>query len=959
MQDDASVSGVPKDFVHRYLPWVVAGAALGVYGVTLNRWPTFFGLPTLARVAGWDWHPVLYGPVHFLATYPVRWLPGSWQFLALNLFSALCAVLTLGLLARSVALLPHDRTRDQRALERSDFSLLSIRSAWLPPVFAALVCGLQLTFWENAAFATVEMLDLLLFAYVIRCLLEYRLDQRESWLAKAVFVYGLGMTSNLALVGFFPAWLMALVWVKGRAFFNWRFLLRMVALGCAGLLLHLLLPAINAASELVEMNFWELLRGNLGYQKSILLGVPRYIILLIGLTSLAPVLFMGIRWPAQFGDISVAGNYLTNVMTHVIHGLFLAACLYVAFDPAFSPRQLGGGFLTFLPFYYLGALAIGYCSGYFLLVFGPRPVTKSWQRPSLLRRGLNYLLVALVWISAGAVPAGLAYRNLPQIRLSNAPYLSELSAAAARQLPAEGAVVLSDDPIRLYALQAALGQAGVAVKHVLLDTTALPAPAYHKWLQGRYPQQWPALPVDKASLVRLEDNVVVEVLAQVARTRQLYYLHPTFGYFMEHFYLKPRQALYQLIAYPTNRLSGLPPTPAELQENVEFWRQFKAARLGPLEQAVNPPKAKTASGQPPLNPLVAFTGAIFSRALNCLGVELQKAGDLPGASEFFGHALNLNPRNPTAFINQEFNAALRAQKPQSGPSPGATDRLKPYGGNWNNILGLNGPVDEPNSSYLLARTFSQGGNHRQAAQLLERVVSFNPADRGLQLELANAYVAARFPDKAMDMVRALRSATSTNALDPSDDLAITQTEAWAQVGRNDLARAEELLSAAQQKYPRIPGGFGTMAEIYLTLGRTKDAMAVLERQVQIQTNHVNAIVNLAALRMRESAWEKAIPLLDQALALSPRNVAARMNRAIAHLSLAHLDAAQQDLEHLERTAQTPTPQVHYCLGEVYTQKKMWKRATEHYEKYLKLGPRTPAEEKYVRDRLQALKRGRL
>ena len=41
----------------------------------------------------------------------------------------------------------------------------------------------------------------------------------------------------------------ALVWVKGRTFFDWRFLLRMFALGLAGLLLHLLLPAINAASE--------------------------------------------------------------------------------------------------------------------------------------------------------------------------------------------------------------------------------------------------------------------------------------------------------------------------------------------------------------------------------------------------------------------------------------------------------------------------------------------------------------------------------------------------------------------------------------------------------------------------------------------------------------------------------------------------------------------------------------
>ena len=46
---------------------------------------------------------------------------------ALNLFSAVCAALTLGLLARSVAILPHDRTDAQREREHSDFSFLTIR----------------------------------------------------------------------------------------------------------------------------------------------------------------------------------------------------------------------------------------------------------------------------------------------------------------------------------------------------------------------------------------------------------------------------------------------------------------------------------------------------------------------------------------------------------------------------------------------------------------------------------------------------------------------------------------------------------------------------------------------------------------------------------------------------------------------------------------------------------------
>jgi len=165
-------------FVQRRLPWLVAGGVLLLYLLTLRRWITFLGLAPLARATGWDWHPTLHAPLKFLLSYPCRWLPAGLQVIGLNLFAAMCATLSLALLARSVALLQHDRTRDQRQAERGAYSLLSIPAAWLPPLLAVLVCGLQMTFWEDAVVWTGESLDLLFFAYVVRCLLEYRLDPR-------------------------------------------------------------------------------------------------------------------------------------------------------------------------------------------------------------------------------------------------------------------------------------------------------------------------------------------------------------------------------------------------------------------------------------------------------------------------------------------------------------------------------------------------------------------------------------------------------------------------------------------------------------------------------------------------------------------------------------------------------------------------------------------------------------
>lgn len=205
-------------FVRNVLPWLVALAAFVIYVGTLNHWVTINSLFQVAKISGWRWQPDLQGPVFWLATYPFHWLPASAIPVALNLFTAICAALVLALLTRSVSLLPHDRTHEQRQKEKSEFSLLSIPSAWLPPVLAAVICGLQLTFWENATVLSSGMLDLLLMAYVIRNLLEFRLDQQQVRLTRAAFVYGLAMTNNWVMIAFLPVFLVALVWMKGLSF---------------------------------------------------------------------------------------------------------------------------------------------------------------------------------------------------------------------------------------------------------------------------------------------------------------------------------------------------------------------------------------------------------------------------------------------------------------------------------------------------------------------------------------------------------------------------------------------------------------------------------------------------------------------------------------------------------------------------------------------------------------------
>ncbi len=143
-----------KNFAPRFMPWLLAAAAFVLYWLTLNHWASLFNIGAVSKISGFVWQPEVTSPVFFVVTYPLRWLPVAQIPVAVDLFSAVCAALTLGFLARSVAILPHDRTDVQRARERSDFSFLTIRGAWLPPVLAVAVCGLQLTFWEHARAST-------------------------------------------------------------------------------------------------------------------------------------------------------------------------------------------------------------------------------------------------------------------------------------------------------------------------------------------------------------------------------------------------------------------------------------------------------------------------------------------------------------------------------------------------------------------------------------------------------------------------------------------------------------------------------------------------------------------------------------------------------------------------------------------------------------------------------------
>lgn len=968
-----------SSFTQTWLPWLLGIAALALLLGTLNRSLSFLSdwmsalayvrlpsAPAGVRVADWFWFPEIVAPVYYLVTYPIRLMPEKMIPLALNLFSALCATLSLIQLARSVAILPHDRTRDQRERSTNSQFLLSIPTAWLPPLFAVVACGLQLTFWEHGTNGTVEMFDLLLFSYVLRSLLEFRLDEKEGRLFRAAFVFGAGMTNNLAMIGFFPVFVVALVWTRKIAFFNLKFLTRMALCGVAGLSFYLLLPAIASAQENAAFTFWEMLKSNIVAQKSLLFLFPRTTILLLSLTSILPVFMLSIRWASSFGDPSRVGVILTTIAFHLSHVVVLLACCWMMLEPAFSPRKAAFGLFAHLPLYYLGALCIGYYSGYLLLV--SRAVDSRTAKASALERFFQRATLIFIVALLVSLSSILIHRNLPHIRLSNGQLQKQFAADLAEGLPKNG-VIISDDTRRLWTLQDWLTQKGRAQDYTFLCSQWLPAPPYHDYLKHRHANWVNPKSPDAAKNANVLDTELVDMMKSLAKTNAITYLHPSFGYYFESFVTQPAGLVQRLTLHDTDLVAPIQ-SAATIALNEKFWNNSADGLLKEILPFVTEPEEisrypfpeniyRKIGLKPELNADAVAIGSFYSRSLVHWAVELQKAGNYENPVKHFELALQLNPHNVVAQDNLEFNKRYRAGESISVEISKSIEDRFGKDRSWEAVLTKNGPFDDPTLAYNQGYVFLQGGLVRQAAQAFDRVRTQSTNDIGSRLWLGQINLNRKFPDRTLELIREIREIAdrtpgmSTNLTD------LFTLEATAYFAKNDPTTATKIIETNLVNFPNNFTILAAACKTFADNGRYTNALAVNERLLELAPEETSSLINKGCFLVELTRFDEAIKAFTQVLNIetnttSETHVRAVLYRAIANFRSDKLDDAQKDYEFVQRQA-PKAPQISYGLGEIAYRRKDTNTAIRNYETYLTNAPPKTAEAKYVAERIQELK----
>jgi tetratricopeptide (TPR) repeat protein len=971
-----------KNFVPRLLPYVLGTVMLLIYWFTLNHWVTLLNLGLVATVSGWAWQPQIFNPLTWLVTLPFRWLPVAHIPLALNILSTVCGAATLAVLARSVALLPHDRTEMERTRERSDFSFLTGWVAWVPPVIAVGFAGLQLTFWEQATSFTGESFELLWFAVILWQLLEYRLDEQEWRLFTVAAIYGASITENWAMLAFFPVFLMMLIWLRKRDFFKANFLLRMTVCGLAGLLLFFLLPLAAKFSGTYPVTFWEALRPNLQADwrviKSLHQPDVRHMLALMSLTSLLPALVMSIRWSAGFGDNSQAGTVLVNNMFHFVNALIFGVLVWVMFDPPFSPHQLMqelGLNTPALTLYYVSALCLGYYCGYFLLVFGKKPKS-DWRasRPEpALPKSLLWLcpLIVAGTLAAMALGAGLLlYKNLPAVRAVNDDTLLKYAQFSAQNLPRDGAILLCDSetpgqnqPLLADLMQAVLARDGRQNSYPVLDTQSLNWSPYHQYLHRRFPKVWPQTTTTNA-VGAIKPLRIYALLNQLSKSNTLCYLNPSFGYYFEQFYQEPHGLIYVLKPLPEDTL--LPPVLDSnlAAENESFWAHVTETSQPAIEKAMLPPdfrKRKDVASwclmhlhaSPEPNPNAVMAGLFYSRGLNFLGVQLQRAGGLVKAEKFFSEAQELNPDNVVAKINLDFNKTLRAGSPTAVElSRVTTDQFGKYH-SWDEVLTANGPFDETSFCFENGTWLMQGGLMRQSVAQFNRVRQLAPDNLAARLFLAQTYVFSRQPDRALEVLHDPLTRPFRFALTEFNSTELNVLAASAHFLKNENAEGAALLESEIARHPDDETLLMSSAQSFIMRGLYTNALDVINRKLARTPDDPQWIFGKGFASLQVGAFNDAVAAMSRILETQTNNPAALFDRAYAYFKSDRLDAARADFRQLQ-SAYTNSFQVAYGLGEIASRQHDTNEAVRNFKIFVANAPTNTVELKTVRERLAQL-----
>jgi tetratricopeptide (TPR) repeat protein len=172
-------------------------------------------------------------------------------------------------------------------------------------------------------------------------------------------------------------------------------------------------------------------------------------------------------------------------------------------------------------------------------------------------------------------------------------------------------------------------------------------------------------------------------------------------------------------------------------------------------------------------------------------------------------------------------------------------------------------------------------------------------------------------------------------------------EAWYFLGRayytkSRVPEARKAFLTVLELDPRDAKAENNLGLILESEGQPDEAMDAYRKAIQWQERSVRPseqpFLNLGSLLMEQSQVGEAIPLLQKAVELAPRDAICLLKLGTAYLRLGKLTDARRDLEKAVQLA-PDDPAAHYQSGKLYKEMKALDRAKTEFDRTAELQSR--------------------
>jgi Flp pilus assembly protein TadD len=240
-----------------------------------------------------------------------------------------------------------------------------------------------------------------------------------------------------------------------------------------------------------------------------------------------------------------------------------------------------------------------------------------------------------------------------------------------------------------------------------------------------------------------------------------------------------------------------------------------------------------------------------------------------------------------------------------------------------------------NAYNFLFSNYIRRNQMQDAENILNLKIQNNPKVNRFLLDKAAYYWATQRRDEAEKILSSLLEREKESP-------EIRQDVGQFYLERREYQKAYQIFEAgARQPGDRRTAYRLRMAEAQVQLGRSRDAIAVVDQALKDDPKSTDAASMKAALQLSHGGKDQvqgAINDLQALIGKAPENVVVRFNLAKALQSRGELDAARvQYLEVIKRSKQMTG--AHLGLGQLYLLKKDFGRAISSAEEVLKYDPR--------------------